>query len=445
MRNFLLLLFSLASLQAMTLEESIDCALKNNNSLKQSDVAIERFKALRDNKDAQNYGRLDLMASYDHYNMPRTLAPLTPVAIFTSPNGPGSIPTTKDLFTAGIAYNVTLFDGFARKNAYDISDLQYQNAAIKSKLGREELIYNVRTLYITLLALQEQLDAQRIYTASKEKLLANIKHERLLGSKARIDELKAQNSLEASRAKESTMEAGITSVKAALSSLMGGKEFDSTVAVKITVDDTPKMENDKYDISSLKRCQAADIDIKASAKKREQSKAGYYPKIDFNAYYGQNLGPNDTTNHDPSTGSVIIDKGDWNNQEIWQLGLKLKWNILDFGNTSTINQEAMLSHMNARLKSEGVQIELRKNITTAQSDIRLAAAQYKSALSQFELLSETEKIEHVRYENDALTLTDLLATSAEKELAHAQMLNAKYSYQKAKYYLDYLLEKGEDR
>jgi outer membrane protein TolC len=240
------------------------------------------------------------------------------------------------------------------------------------------------------------------------------------------------------------MKAGITSVKAALSSLMGGKEFDSAVAVKIMVNGAEEIETN-YDISSLKRCQAAEIDIKASTKKREQSKAGYYPRIDFNAYYGQNLGPNDTTNNDPSTGNAIIEKGDWNNQEIWQLGLKLKWNILDFGSTSTINQEAMLSHMNARLKSEGVRIELRKNITTAQSDIMLAAAQYKSASSQFRLLSETEKIEQIRYENDALTLTDLLDTSAEKELAHAQMLNAKYNYQKAKYYLDYLLEKGENR
>ena len=59
------------------------------------------------------------------------------------------------------------------------------------------------------------------------------------------------------------------------------------------------------------------------------------------------------------------------------------------------------------------------------------------------MLSETQMIEQVSYDNDALSLTDLLDTRAKKELAYAKMIDAKYNYQKAKYYLDYLLEKGD--
>ncbi len=259
MKHLLLLTFTVLLLQAMTLHETISYALNHNNALKQSDIAIERSKALRDNKDAQNYGRLDLMASYDHYNMPRTLAPLTPVAILNSPNGAGEIPTTKDMFITGLSYNVTLFDGFAQKNAYDISDLQYQNATIRKKLGREELIYNIRNLYISLLALEEQLHAQKIYTQSQEKLLITIEHQFQLGSKAKIDLLRAKNSLEVSRSQESSSEANIEILKATLSSLMGNKKFDKAIPMKIIIDEEKRDSSTQTNLSSLKRSQAQEL------------------------------------------------------------------------------------------------------------------------------------------------------------------------------------------
>ena len=451
MRYFILLTFTLLSLHAMTLEESITYALKHNNALKQADVSIERSKAVRDSKSARNFGRVDLLASYDHYNNARTLTPLTPMAIVGSPDGAYTIPTTKDMFNLGVTYNVTLFDGFALQSDYKVSDLQYQNAMIKSHLGHEELIYNVRNLYISLLSLEEQLAAQERYTRSQEKLLERIKKERSLGSRSKLDVLKAQNSVEASRAQVATMEANIAIIKATLSALMGDKTFDKTSPVEITIDAEEDTDLTETEITSLDRYKASEINVQANARKQDKSKSSYYPRVDFNAYYGQNFGPNDTTNTvpptstAPSSGQTVISQGDWNNGENWQVGLHLKWNILDFGATSSINEEAKLSYLHAQLESDGVQIELRKSIITANNNIKLSIAQYNNASSQYELLSETEKIEQVRYDNNAVTLTDLLDTSAKRGLAYAQMINAKYNYQKAKYYLDYLLEKGENK
>lgn len=450
MRYLLFLSFTFLSLQAITLEESVTYALENNNALKQADVSVERSKSSRDAKQAQNFGRVDIIASYDHYNLSRTLAPLTPMSIVGSPDGAYQIPTTQDLFSAGIAYNVILFNGFAQQSAYKISDLQYQNAAIRSKLGKEELIYNVRNLYISLLALQEQLEAQVLYTASEQRLVERIRKERELGSKSKLDLLRAQNTLEASKAQEQTMTANIDILKASLSALMGGHTVNNTESIAISIDEGETSKSE-LDITALKRYQASELNVKANARKREQSKAGFYPVIDFGAYYGQNFGPNDTTNTvppastAPTAGQTLIDEGDWNNEEIWQVGVHLKWNILDFGATSSKSEESKLAYLQAKLESDNVKIELRKNVITAHSKIKLAVAQFNSATSQYALLSETEKIEQIRYDNNALTLTDLLTTQAKKSLAYAQMINAKYNYQKAKYYLDYLLEKGENQ
>lgn len=446
-RHLFLILLSLLSLRAMSLEESVSYALEHNNALKQVDVSIDRSKTVRDSKQSQNFGRLDLLASYDHYNNARTLAPLTPMAIVGSPDGAYTIPTTKDMFVLGLAYNVILFDGFAQQSSYDIADLQYQSAGIKSRLGKEELIYNVRNLYVSLLAIQEQLEAQKIYSTSQERLVNRIKKERELGSKSKLDLLRAQNSLNASRALEVSMTSNIEILKASLTSLMGDRSFDQTTPVSIDID-AVSVEGADVEVTSLQRYKASELNVQANARKRDQSASGFYPRIDFSAYYGQNFGPNDTSNTvppgstAPTAGQVVINEGDWNNEANWQVGLHLKWNLLDFGATSSHNEDAKLAYLQSQLESDAVSIELHKNIITAQNNIKLSIAQFENAASQYELLSETEKIEQIRYDNQALSLTDFLDTQAKKALAYAQMINAKYNYQKSKYYLDYLLEKG---
>lgn len=429
------------SLHAMSLQESIEYALKHNNSLKQAQLNVQRSKQERDEKHAQNFGRVDVMASYDHYNLSRTLAPLTPMSIVGSPDGAYKIPTTQDLFSAGIAYNVVLFNGFAQQSSYKISDLQYQNSAIRSKLGREELIYNIRNLYISILALEEQLQAQQLYTKSQKRLLETIVKQREEGTKSKLDYLRAKSTLEESKAQESILEANIEILKANLSANFGDKDFDTTEPISINMQ--TNTQDNAANITQLKRVQAAQLTSQASQRKQEQAKAVYYPTIDFGAYYGQNFGPNDTTNN--FKGTPIIDKGEWNHEAIWQVGLHLKWNILDFGASSAKYETSKIAYLHSKLQSDDVTTQLRKNITTAKNKIKLAQAQYISMQSQYELLDETQKIEQLRYDNNALTLTDLLATQAKKSVAKAQMINAKYDYQKAVYYLDYLYEKGEEQ
>ena len=58
-----------------------------------------------------------------------------------------------------------------------------------------------------------------------------------------------------------------------------------------------------------------------------------YPQIVLNAAYGQNFGPNDGRHQN---------SGDWENQEVWQAGLNLKWNIFDFGSKKQLERNLAL-------------------------------------------------------------------------------------------------------
>ncbi len=437
-------LFLVSSLSAMSLEEVVQSALIHNNSLKQTTLQVEQSKVLKEATGSKKFGRFDLKASYDHYNNTRTLAPLTPMDIVGTPTGAYEIAATNDLFSIGIAYNVVLFDGFAQKNSYKISDIAYQNSIIKTKLAKEELIYNARSLYISLLALQKQLDAQEEYSESKRRLLEHIQDAYELGSKSKLDLLKADNAYKESLSNEQKMQANSDILKATLSRLMGGIAFDKAEDIEFSLDYSEKKA---IAVEKLQRYKLAKQQNSLARKKILKSESAYYPVIDFSAYYGYNFGPNATQNTTPPSAippnQTIIEEGSFNSENIWQLGIHLKWNLYDFGAKSALLEKERISLATSELALSDTKLEIEKNFKIAKNKLRLAVADYNAAKSQYALLEEIAKAERVKYESDAIILDNLLDTQAKKNLARAKMINAKYEAAKAEYYIEYLKEKGE--
>ena len=96
-----------SSLFATTLEELIQSGLKHNSVIQKSDLEIELMHTKKIENQAKKLGSIDLVGSYTHYNLPRTLAPIVPSAL--SPTN--TIDTTQDLWSTGIQYTVPLFTG----------------------------------------------------------------------------------------------------------------------------------------------------------------------------------------------------------------------------------------------------------------------------------------------------------------------------------------------
>jgi len=442
-----LLLLSLAAsscLFGMSLEETIEKALANNNTLKTVSYQKKQSEAIKKSKKMQNYGQLNLTAGYDHYNLARTLAPLTPMDIVGSQDGAYQIPSTQDLISGGISYNVILFNGFAQKRSVEISDIQHKSVSIKENLAKEELIYNVRSIYVSLLSLQDQLKAQKLFSDSQKKLYKQIKSAYELGKRSKLDMLKAKNSYLTSLSVEEKIKSNIDILKATLRQLIGGEEFDKAENINVIFEDkTETVPN----LTSLQKYEVYALQDIIASKKIDTAKSAYYPKIDFNAYYGYNFGPNATTNTSPallpgSSAKTYIEKGDWNSEEIWQAGIHLKWNIYDFGVKSAMVQKEELGKLIATTQAQEIKLKLQKDLRIAQSKKELAQTTYEMAQNEYDLAIEIAKAEQTKYDNNAATITDLLLAQAKAKLLQAKKISAKYDYLKAQYALDYLLERG---
>ncbi len=81
----------------------------------------------------------------------------------------------------------------------------------------------------------------------------------------------------------------------------------------------------------------------------------------------------------------------------------------------------------------------------ADTKIEMALDDFSSAETELALTRETETIEEIRFEKGAADLNDLLYAKARNQLALSRTITARYSYYSGRFYLDYLLEKGENK
>ncbi len=416
----------------LTIEEAVALALTNNPALQKQQMSRTLSERDLSGKKSENFGKIDLLASYGYYNLPRTLVPLTPSSIATDPTG---VPTTVDLFTTGIRYEVPLFTGFAQQRSVEIAALEKELAGAALKLSREQLIYNVKTLYVNILSLQAQEEAQREFHKALRRLYEDISFEVKLGKKARVEQLKAAADLENARVKSQQICGNSRILKAALAALLNLDTIIRLEKFSVEMSIPGEIESAK-EVQGLQRYRSAALDVEKKIRQVEKSTAAYYPQVSFNGFYGQNYGPNDSSN---------LNEGDWNNQEVWQAVVSLKWTVFDFGGRKTARNMAVIREQQSRREQLTTELELKRALSEASIKIEMAVDAFHSAETELALTRETEMIEQIRFANGAADVNDLLYAKARNQLALSRSIAARYAYREACFYRDYLLENGESQ
>ncbi len=409
---------------ATTLPELIESGLNNNSLMKKTDLQIELMEAKKAESKAKKFGEVDVVGSYTHYNLPRTLAPIVPSSL--SPTS--SVNTTEDLFSTGVQYSVPLFTGGALEQQVQIDKLGKKVGESRKKLSREELIYNIRSLYLSALSLQELERSQQTYVEALAKLRDMIVAGVEVGKRAKIEQLKAENDLQGAKGQVLVTQSSLRMLKSTLESLTH-KEITSFEPIDVQVSATGESAFDESSLDKLERFKLQDLEIAKSDKMIAKVHASSKPQVALAAYAGYNY---DLDQIDP-----------FESDGLWQIGLNVKWDVFDFGATSSRVQQAKIAKLQAIADKDATTEGYKKLFANAQNEITKAKANYLTNQSQYNLLQESERIEQARYDVGVSTLNDLLLAKSKTALADSQMIQSKYAYQNGLFYLDYLLERGE--
>ena len=414
MKRLLIFVVLVAVAQAQNLDELIKTTLQNNTAIRSAKTQVELSKQKKELATLVSKGKFEAVATYNKYNTPRTLAP-------TIPSGMGSVATSKDIYTFGLTYNVKLFSGFEISSEIDIQKFNKIQSEAKLNLTKEQIIYNTKSLYLSILANNELLKAWQENTKALQKLTSLIEYEVSLGKKSNLDLIKAKVDLTNSKISEDNLVSNIKSLKATLSNLAGA-EVDDVVPLKFDVE---KFVANKYEISNLNKIKISNIEMQKVSKEIKKAKSKNYPQVYLSANYLKNY-----------------DNNLANDEQLSQITLNLKWDIFDFGQSKKEIELNKIKRQIAMIQKEDTKQTLKKDIKVAINDINLNYKKYNSNKIQVKLAKQTYEIEQTRYKSDASTLNDLLLAKAKEQLAISKLIQAKYDYLKSRFYLEYLLESG---
>lgn len=424
---------------ALTIDEAVALALQHNPVLRSQQLSTQLAQEDKTAKKASNYGKLSFVSSFTHYNNPRTLTPMTPSVMQSNP---AAVATTEDLCTTGVIYEIELFTGFAQTRAIEVATLQQQLSVATTSLNREQLIYNVKVLFVNILAQQELHQAQQSYVDAIARLHQAVQNEVDLGRKAPVDALKSGAELQRARGTLQHLHSQIEVMQSALAALMGtttinntlGKmEKTATCAKELVVIDS---EQQLAQLPELQRLRQAQLAVDKQRKQVEQVSSSLYPHVVASAAYGQNYGPNDSSN---------VNDGDWEHQEVWQAGINLRWDLFDFGGRSANISKAKIQQQQQQYLQQQTQLELQRALQEAINNINTAVADYRSATAELKLSNQSAAIEQIRFDAGAADINDLLYAKSLATQADSRCIAAVYAYTTASFYLDYLLEKGEHK
>jgi outer membrane protein TolC len=382
-------------------------------------------KLSRQASKAAQYGELNLIGDYTHYNIERTLAPVPPSAM----KSPAPITTSKDIFSLGLNYTVALFTGGAQSRQIEIDQIASTMSEGTIKLSKAQLIYNIRTLYLSTLSLKEILHAQRIHTHALKKLERQIAKEVAVGRKASIEQYKSQADIAASSTQEEILNANIEITKATLGALVG-KSIGKIHPLKFSVK-KPRYSTERLlkKVSGLTKLSLEHLQLQKAQKLIQKAQAANLPQINLNAYAGKNFGAD-------------IQSDDWDSEDVWQVSIKGQYNLLDFGKRAINEEKARVAMLQAQIHLQQVTFDVKKQLLQAIQKIKLSYAEYRGNNAQYRLSKKSVQIEKVRYESGASTLNDLLLAQSKVQFAKAKVIQSRYDYKKNQYYLDYILEKG---
>jgi outer membrane protein TolC len=238
-RIFYILLLTMP-LFSSTLDGLIAYAMKHSTVVKQSQAQMELAQASREESTSAHYGSIDLVGSYTRFNLPRTLVPLTPRTLVpltpaTILVDPKAVATTKNLWSTGVMYSIPLFTGFAQTRQVEMDSIATRLSQSKLSLTKEQLAFNVASLYLSILALQDMTNAQKQHVEALKKLKNTINNEVKFGKKAQIDLLKAENDLYGNISYLEVLKGNIAITKASLASLVGMDHIGTIKPIKVSV------------------------------------------------------------------------------------------------------------------------------------------------------------------------------------------------------------------
>lgn len=379
---------------SFTLEQCINIALENNPGIGYKRWEIEAVNAQRNMASSQRWPSFSGVGSYYHYSDTQRLAPprrLDYPLVFTD-----------DVMAWNLVVSIPIFTGGRITNEIEAAKLLQQSAKHRLVYTRQELIFNVSSVFLSILKQRKIIKFLDFSWMTLEKHLKRVKE--LIDAKkaAKVDMLRMEVRLANIKQKMEQEKNFLAIQNRFLANLMGVNTIGFTISPQI------ELQFVEIEINleeSLNRAyanradyHAAQADVKAQAKQVKGTQAAYWPSVSIYGSYGAKK----------AVGSYIKPTGANGLEDIGQLGCFFEIPFFEGGKIKArVSQErAKLALYKEKLRE--LELKIRLDVESAIFNLLSTRKQILVTEKAIEQANESLRIEMEKYNLGKGSITNIL-------------------------------------
>ncbi len=373
----------------LTLPDAIKIAIRNNLEIKIAEDEVKQ--AYYNKKEAKTYFLPQITSSFQYTYLGKNEGMTIPGLPF-----PPIKFTEDNLYTFTFSLNQPIFTGKRIKRTYEISKENLENSKIQYNLQLQNIIFNVKKGYFSILQAEKFLNTAKRYKELLEKHLEDAEKLFTAGIVTKLDILKTEVAVKQAETKIIEAENLIKIAKSNLNFLLN-KPIDKEFEVEDIFEIKEDKKDYKYwrDIALKNRPEIKSMEklLSVYEKKIEVEKSNLYPQIYFFTNYNIEKGT-----------QTSLKKWDTN----WNAGIALSFNIWDWGRIKDKIKQA---------ESEKNQIEKQLEITKKSIELEVknyylnllsAEKKLEKSKKQIEKAEENLRVANLLYKEGMATTTDVI-------------------------------------
>jgi outer membrane protein len=373
------------------LPSAIQFALRNNPSLRSAQRSIEAEAYGIETAKADRLPKFDLGSGITRYRYP---TPLTPIVI-EPPLVEVTLPDfEKTIYDGGISFRLALFRGGRIVRNIRIAEMRKSMAEDNYGAARQDLAYNVTSVYHKILQLQRLLVSNEASVNQLERHRKDVEEYLRAGTVARVDLLSTEVELAHARQNALMVRNNLQSALELLRNLMGLDEPEAVISIV----EPPSVERSyPSDEEAIGAALKERPDYRAIAKKQriaeERVKAAQgkrLPDVSAAGEYVKRAGENTDA------------------KENWYVGARMTFPLFDGGLiTAEIGREKVELEK-VKEEERATRLSIVREVKDARLTIASASDRLKAAQVAIDSAREALRVERLKYDTGAGTNTNVI-------------------------------------
>ena len=379
----------------LTLDEALRVALANNPDLAAAAHEVDAARAEHDDAFSERLPSLHIQGGYTRYLNDQRLIPVT------GNNEPGAF--SRNMASGDLVARIPLFSGGRITNRVDAAALLQESAEHRLARSREELVFNVSSVFYGMLAQRRVLESLEYSKAALKEHLKRIQDLIAARKAARVDQLRTEVRI-ADLDQRIVLERNVLAVQnRILANLLGldhpGKPVEPKGDLPLTRAFIPAIEEAlRLAYTTRDDYMAACAELESQAKAVDAARAGYWPTFYLFGAYGGRWAI------DPSSEPAGADNPD----DVGRIGLSVDIPLFEGGRIDARIRRDKARLMASRERLRKLELQIRLDVETAVLNIESALRRVEATEKTIEQAKESLRIEGEKYDLGKGTIVDVL-------------------------------------